>query len=160
MRASTLAKTAVGVVVTGALGGLATSRPAQSLWYKRLKKPSFQPPPQAFPIVWPILYTDIAVVSASAIDRYQDSGRHDEARAYTAALATNLALNAGWSWLFFNQRRLGVAAVAAGALTLSSADLARRAADATGAQAAPLALYPLWCGFATLLSSRIWYLNR
>ncbi|MBO0676209.1 tryptophan-rich sensory protein [Mycolicibacterium sp. S2-37] len=159
MRASTLAKTAGAVVATGALGGLA-SRPAQSLWYARLKKPSFQPPRQVFPIVWPALYADIAAVSASTIDRYNDSGRQDRARAYTAALVANLVLNGSWSWLFFNQGRLGLSAVAAGALTLSSADLTRRAVDATGAQAAPLALYPLWCGFATVLSSRIWFLNR
>lgn len=159
MRASTLAKTAAAVAATGALGGLA-SRPAQSLWYARLTKPSFQPPRQAFPIVWPILYADIAAVSASAIDQYEDTGRSDAARAYTTALVANLVLNGSWSWLFFNRRKLGLSAVAAGALTVSSVDLTRRATAACGAQAAPLALYPLWCGFATVLSSRIWWLNR
>ena len=32
--------------------------------------------------------------------------------------------------------------------------------DAKGAPAAPLVAYPLWCGFATLLSGHIWLLNR
>ncbi|MCV7071791.1 tryptophan-rich sensory protein, partial [Mycobacterium rufum] len=42
--------------------------PSQSPWYPgRLEKPGFQPPKQAFPIAWNILYTDIAVVSASTI---------------------------------------------------------------------------------------------
>lgn len=159
MRASTLAKTAGAVVATGAVGGWA-SRPAQSLWYARLKKPGFQPPRQAFPIVWPVLYADIAAVSAATVDHYTDTAQPAKARAYTAALAANLVLNASWTWLFFTRRRLGLSAVAAGVLTASSADLTRRAVEARGAQAAPLALYPLWCGFATVLSSRIWSLNR
>jgi tryptophan-rich sensory protein len=159
MRASTLAKTAGAVVATGAVGGWA-SRPAQSLWYARLKKPGFQPPRQAFGIVWPVLYADIAAVSAATIDHYTDTAQPAEARAYTAALAANLVLNASWTWLFFDRRRIGLSAVAAGALTVSSADLTRRAVEARGVQAVPLALYPLWCGFATALSSRIWSLNR
>ena len=45
-------------------------------------------------------------------------------------------------------------------LTASSADLTRRAAAVRGAKAAPLGLYPLWCAFATALSTHIWVLNR
>lgn len=159
MRPITLAKTAAAVLVTAALGGLA-SRPAQSVWYERLNKPSFQPPRWAFPIVWPILYADIAVVSASTIDELQDHGQPDKARAYTAALAANLVLNGGWSWLFFSRRWLGASAVGAAALTVSSVDLTRRAIETGGTRAAPLAAYPLWTAFATVLSTSIWMLNR
>ena len=159
MRSTTLAKTAAAAFVAAALGGLA-SRPAKSGWYEGLKKPDFQPPRQAFPIVWPILYTDIAVVSASTIDTFNDRGDAEKARAYTRALAVNLVLNASWSWIFFNRRRLGTSAIVAAALTASSADLARRAAAANAGAAAVLVPYPLWCGFATALSTRIWQLNR
>ena len=159
MRPMTLATTAAAVFVTAAVGGLA-SRPAQSVWYERLRKPSFQPPRQAFPVVWPILYADIAVVSASTIDTLRDQGQPDKARAYSAALATNLVLNGGWSWLFFNRRWLGTSAIAAAALTASSVDLTRRAVETGGTRAAPLALYPVWTAFATVLSARIWMLNR
>ena len=159
MRPGTLAKSAAAVFVTAAVGGLA-SRPAQSDWYDKLRKPSFQPPRQAFPIVWPLLYADIAAVSASTIDQLNDEGRSEKARAYRNALALNLVLNGSWSWLFFNRRMLGTSAVAAAALTASSADLTRRAAQVRPGRAAPLALYPLWCAFATALSTRIWMLNR
>jgi tryptophan-rich sensory protein len=159
MRASTLAKTAGTVFTAGAIGGLA-NRDMPSLWYAKLKKPSFQPPAQAFGIVWPALYADIAAVSAATIDHYEDTGQPEKAKAYTTALVANLVLNASWSWLFFNQHKLALSAVGAGALAVSSADLTRRAVEAKGTQAAPLALYPLWCGFATVLSSRIWWLNR
>ncbi|GAS97229.1 tryptophan-rich sensory protein [Mycolicibacterium canariasense] len=153
-----LASTAA-VAATAVIGGLA-SRPAQSSWYENLRKPRYQPPRQAFPIVWPILYTDIAVTSATALDALAARGETTQRRAYLAALVGNLALNAGWSWIFFSRRKLGTAALAAGALTVSSADLTRRATRVNGAKAAPLGLYPLWCAFATVLSTHIWVLNR
>jgi tryptophan-rich sensory protein len=158
MRAKTLVTTAGAVSLAALVGGLA-SRPAESAWYARLKKPSFQPPRQAFPIVWPILYADIAAVSASTLDHLRDHDR-EQARTYAGLLAANLALNAGWTWLFFTRRQLGVSALAAAALTASSADLTRRAIAARGSSGAALGLYPLWCAFATLLSARIWQLNR
>jgi translocator protein len=159
MRPGTLAKSAAAVFVTAAVGGLA-SRPAESDWYAELRKPSFQPPRQAFPIVWPLLYADIAAVSASTVDRLEDQRRMHKAGTYRKALALNLVLNGSWSWLFFNRRLLGTSAVVAAALTASSADLTRRAVEVRPDRGAPLVLYPLWCAFATLLSTRIWMLNR
>jgi tryptophan-rich sensory protein len=155
----TLVPTALAVTATAVLGGLA-SRPAQSAWYAKLKKPPYQPPRQAFPIVWPVLYADIAATSAATLDHLEQRGQDQERRAYIAALATNLVLNGSWSWLFFNQRRLGTAAIAAGVLAVSSADLTRRSIAVQGAKAAPLAAYPAWCAFATALSTHIWALNR
>jgi translocator protein len=158
VRAKTLVTTVGAVSLAAVVGGLA-SRPAESAWYTRLKKPSFQPPRQAFPIVWPILYADIAAVSASTLDHLRDQDR-EQARTYASLLGANLALNAGWTWLFFTRRQLGASALAAAALTASSADLTRRAIAARGSSGAVLGLYPLWCAFATLLSARIWQLNR
>ena len=159
MKIRTLIPNALAVLSTGVLGGLA-SRPAQSAWYASLKKPPYQPPRQAFPIVWPMLYADIAAVSASTLDDLEDRGLTDSRRAYTVALTANLVLNASWSWLFFTKRWLGTSALAAGVLAISSADLTRRALEVRGTRAAPLALYPLWCAFATALSTHIWILNK
>ncbi|WP_077099221.1 TspO/MBR family protein [Mycobacterium terramassiliense] len=159
MRARTLIPTAAAVVLSAVAGGLA-SRPAASPWYRSLRKPPYQPPPQAFPIVWPVLYADIAIVSSNVLDELERRGRKPERRGYVTALAVNLVLNAGWSWLFFNRRLLGTSAIAAAVLAGSSADLARRAVAVQGMRAAPLALYPLWCAFATLLSGHVWFLNR
>ena len=159
MKIRTLIPNALAVAATGVLGGLA-SRPAQSAWYSSLKKPPYQPPRQAFPIVWPILYADIAAVSSSTLDDLEDRGDQGPRRSYIAALTANLVLNASWSWMFFTKRWLGTSALAAGVLALSSADLTRRAVEVRGARAAPLALYPLWCAFATVLSTHIWILNK
>lgn len=160
MRPGTLAKSAAAVFVTAAAGSLATRPAVESNWYAKLRKPSFQPPRQAFPIVWPLLYADIAAVSASTVDRLEDQRRPNKANDYRKALALNLVLNGGWSWLFFNRRMLGTSAIAAAALTVSSVDLTRRAVEVRPDRGAALTPYPLWCAFATALSTRIWMLNR
>lgn len=159
MKAGTLAGTALATAATAVIGGLA-SRPAQSAWYAKLRKPPYQPPRQAFPIVWPVLYADIAATSAATLDHLEERGQHEQRRAYVVALTTNLVLNGSWSWLFFNRRLLGTSAVAAAALTASSIDLTRRSIAVEGAKAAPLVAYPAWCAFATALSTHIWALNR
>ncbi len=151
--------TALATAAAAVVGSVA-SREGVETWYPKLRKPSFNPPNAAFPIAWTTLYVDIAVTSASAINRFRADGDDAKAQAYTAALGANLVLNAGWSWLFFKAHKLGLSAVAAAALAASSADLARRAGDADPKLGVALAPYPLWCSFATLLSSEIWRLNR
>lgn len=160
MRMVTMLASAASVAAAAAAGGLASRPSVDSTWYAVLRKPSYQPPAQVFPVVWPALYTDIAVVSASTVDQLSEEGDARQRRAYEAALGVNLVLNAGWSWLFFNRHLLGVSAAVAAALTASSADLTRRAVAVRGRRAAPLAAYPLWCAFATALSTHIWLLNR
>lgn len=160
MRISTLAATAVAAAAVSAVGGLASGPSVQSTWYSQLRKPPYQPPRQAFPVVWPALYADIAVVSASTIDQLKDRNEAAAARVFRAALGVNLLLNGSWSWLFFNRHWLATSAAVAAALTASSVDLSRRAIEVRGVRAAPLALYPMWCAFATVLSTHIWLLNR
>jgi tryptophan-rich sensory protein len=113
-----------------------------------------------FPVAWTSLYIDIAATSAAAIDRLRANGRRDEARNYALALGVNLVLNAGWSWLFFRFRKLGLSAVGAAMLAVSSADLTRRNAQADLGTGAALLPYPLWSAFAAAMSSHIWMLNR
>lgn len=159
MKPSTLAATATAVAVAAGAGSIASPMRSPA-WYSRLRKPPYQPPGAAFPLVWTTLYGDIAATSAVAIDRFRATGQHDEARRYAAALGVNLALNAGWSWLFFGFHRLGASALGAAALTASSADLARRAARADRRAGAALSPYPVWCAFATVLATHVWRLNR
>jgi translocator protein len=155
----TLAATTLAVAAAAGTGSIA-SPSRDAWWYRQLRKPPYQPPGAAFPLVWTTLYGDIAYTSAAAIDRFRAAGRHDKARRYIAALGVNLLLNAGWSWLFFRYHKLGASALGAVALTTSSADLARRAAEAEPRTGLALLPYPLWCAFATVLSAHIWRLNR
>lgn len=143
-----------------AVAGSVASREGVRGWYTKIRKPDYVPPNAVFPIAWTTLYVDIAATSAAVIDRFRAEGRDDKAFAYIAALGSNLALNAGWSWVFFARRQLGPSVLVAAALAASSADLARRAGDADLKYGAALAPYPLWCTFATVMSADIWRLNR
>jgi benzodiazapine receptor len=155
----TLAATTLAVGATAGIGSVA-SKPRITRWYSSLRKPAYVPPNAVFPIAWTTLYADIAVTSATAIDRLRTTDRHGEARNYTVALAVNLILNAGWSWLFFKYQKLGASAIGAAVLAASSADLARRTAAVNPRAGTALLPYPLWCAFATLMSGHIWVLNR
>lgn len=158
-RIARLGRVSAAVAATAGLGGLA-SQEVRTPWYADLEKPSFQPPDAAFPIAWTTLYADIALTTAHVLDRLERSGRGEEAAAYRRALAANLAVNAGWSWVFFRWHRLGPAVGVAGLLALSSADLVRRTARVSKPAAVALAPYPAWCGFATALSAAIYRRNR
>lgn len=145
-----LAFTGGATAVSALLGSLATD--PSSAWYRSLDLPRWQPPAAVFPLVWTILYGDIAVVTAGALAEQDRRGETDEARALRLALTVNLALNAGWCAVFFRARRPWAAAAVAAALTAGSADLTRRVHDTGHHRSLRLAPYPLWCGFATALS--------
>lgn len=146
-------RVALAVGATAALGSVLTK--PDSAWYESLKKPSWQPPAAAFPIVWTSLYGVITVASTMAIAEQIENGDEDEARSYARALGVNLALNAGWSGIFFRSHSPELSSAAAGLLTASSADLARRASKARPQLGILLSPYAAWCGFATALSTAI-----
>ncbi len=156
-RRRTFAAIGAGVAACATVGSLLTD--ARSTWYERLKKPSWQPPRAAFPIVWTSLYALVAVSASTAVSRMEAEGRAAEASGFKRALATNLILNAGWCGLFFRARNLPAATVGAAALAESSAGLARRAASTGAGPALGLGAYAAWCGFATALSSSLATLN-
>lgn len=159
MRASTLIGTSLGAAGAAVVGSIASRQGIES-WYPALRKPGYVPPNGVFPVAWTSLYTAIAATSASTIDRMTDTGDTDGRRSYRWALASNLALNASWSWLFFKAHKLGPSAVAAAALTVSSADLARRTTRVNPVAGLALLPYPAWCAFATIMTADIWRLNR
>ncbi|XAS65725.1 TspO/MBR family protein [Micrococcaceae bacterium Sec5.8] len=163
MKLKTLVWTSAATAATAAAGGVATD--PESSWYRALRKPDWQPPAIAFPVVWTALYADLAVSSAVALDSDEgsDTPGHttaaQELRAYRGALAVNFALNAAWSWLFWRSRRPWLAAAECAVLTASSADLVRRTYRLSPGAGVSLAPYALWCGFATALSTAIARLN-
>ncbi|MGM0386403.1 MAG: tryptophan-rich sensory protein [Actinomycetota bacterium] len=145
----------VGAAVAAtAVAGSVLSDP-DSRWYRGLAKPPWQPPAATFPIVWTTLYGIIAMASTTTIAELTEKGEAGEAEAYWAALGANLALNAGWSGVFFRAQNPLAGTVVAGVLTASSADLARRGSAAGPGKAIGLGLYAAWCGFATALSGSV-----
>ena len=148
-----LAITSAATVATAVIGSLATE--PDSRWYRSLELPDWQPPALAFPVVWTTLYADLAATSAAALTAYDRTRDADGRSAYLKAFGTNLALNAGWSIVFWRSRRPWVAVLEAALLTVSSADLARRTGQANKVAGIAQSPYAVWCGFATALSAAI-----
>ena len=162
MKIMTVAWTAAATAATAAAGGVATD--PDGGWYRSLRKPDWQPPAIAFPVVWTALYADLAVSSAVALDSGAGTGagsttRQQELAAYRSALAANLVLNASWSWLFWRARQPWLAAAECALLTASSADLVRRTYRLNRSAGVALAPYAAWCAFATALSTAVARLN-
>tara|TARA_B100000579_G_scaffold152188_1_gene123654 strand:- start:374 stop:817 length:444 start_codon:yes stop_codon:yes gene_type:complete len=78
------------------LGGLSTYYTDWS-WYESLNKSSLNPPNYLFGIVWPILYTLMAIVSFL------------HAKLIYKWYIPQLLLNSAWSWLFFAQQQPEIA---------------------------------------------------
>lgn len=72
-------------------------------WYEKLDKPSWTPPNWAFPTVWSVLYLFIAIAGWLV---YEEAGL---VAVPFAIYGAQLALNAGWSALFFGMRRADLA---------------------------------------------------
>ena len=122
-------------------------------WYDQLAKPRWTPPDWVFPVVWTPLYAMIAL-AGWLIQR--SGGWRSPA---TAMWLGQLALNAGWTWLFFGLQRPGWALVdillLAAAITATIV-LARRTSRTAALLLAP---YLVWVLFATALNGAIWRMN-
>lgn len=160
--------------MAGFLGSMAT-RPNIDSWYSALEKPGFTPPEWIFPVVWPLLYLMMGV-AAWLIFRARDQSnpgfwkggtsyesmflRNKPSRGFALTVyATQLFLNALWSFLFFHWKLIGLAAleilVLLG-LVLLSARLFYRIRPAAGLLMVP---YVLWLIYAAALNGAIWWLN-
>lgn len=106
-------KRAIGAAIFGGavagvavLGGLFNpQRGGTRDWYQELEKPSFNPPDVVFAPVWTVLYGLIAISGFRVWS--SDPGR-ERARAL-AAWGAQLAMNAGWSPLFFGAKKPALA---------------------------------------------------
>lgn len=71
-RAAAAIVAAVGATAT--VGGVATRPVVESRWYRRLRKPDWQPPGAVFGPVWSVLY---ALIAASMLDVRRRRGGAD-----------------------------------------------------------------------------------
>jgi len=138
----------VGAVgATAALGAVATAPAVESRWYRRLDKPPWQPPDAAFGPVWSVLYALIAAAMLAVRGR---AGDRDPAT--FALFGTNLALNLGWTLIFFRGRAPRAAAVESLVLEGSTIALILRVRPHSRAAALALVPYAAWVAFATALT--------
>lgn len=141
-------------LAVGAIGGAVTATSVGS-WYQQLRKPSFNPPNWVFAPVWTTLYIAMAVAAWRV---WRERGL-EGARFALSLFAAQLALNLGWSILFFGMRQVGLALIEILLLLaiLVATTLAFRRID--GIAALLLVPYVGWVSFATVLTAAIWRLN-
>lgn len=147
--AAAAAAAAAAVTATAVVGSLGTD--PGSHWYRRLDKPSWQPPGWAFGPAWTTLYLLMAVAAARALNRADGDSR----RRFAVSFGANLVLNAGWNWIFFKARKPSLALAELGALNASNLGLVRRAGRIDRTAGWLLAPYAAWTAFATALNASI-----
>ena len=135
--------------------GSAIVQTSIATWYADLVKPSFNPPNEVFPVVWTALYAMMAV-AAWRIWRTADR----ETRRWPLTLfALQLAINLGWTAVFFGLQKIDSALAAIVVLDVGVAvtTLAFRTLDRVAARL--MMPYLAWVLFATVLNVSIWRLN-
>ena len=134
------------------IGGLVTSTTVNT-WYVELNKPALMPPAGVFSPVWTVLYFLMAL---SAWLVWQKVGLRNPAWIYFLA---QLALNVGWSIIFFGLREPFWALIELVGLwlaILSTQIVFWKFNRAAGILFIP---YILWVSFAFYLNYSIWKLN-
>lgn len=140
-----------GVLSVGSalLGSRATN--SRQLWYRRLRKPPFQPPSWVFAPVWTTLY---GLMSASAWRVWNRPA--GPRRSWALALwGLQLGFNALWSPLFFRQHRPRAALGDIAALGASLAAYTTVARKVDRGAAWMMVPYLAWVGFASVLNAEI-----
>lgn len=125
-------------------------------WYDRLSKPAWNPPDWLFPIAWTILYAMIAVAGWLA---WEAAGGFAGAPWAFVFYALQLALNAGWSAVFFGMRRPDLALIEVAALWAAIVATVVAFAGVSAAAAWLMTPYLLWVSFAARLNHKIVRLN-
>jgi len=142
-------------LVVAALGATATASSVGS-WYAGLSKPPFSPPNAIFGPVWTVLYV---LMGVAAWRVWRAAGSLRAAQGPLTLWGVQLALNLGWSFVFFGLRSPGWALVEIAALLAAIAVTAGafwRRDRLAGLLFAP---YLAWVAFASVLNFAIWRLN-
>ncbi len=143
-------------VVVGGISGLLTSGQIGT-WYRTLDRPDWNPPDWVFGPVWTTLYVLMGFALRTAVR----APAAERARLLAVGLfALQLALNFGWSWIFFVEHELGLAVVEIVALWLAIAATIVAFGRIRPIAGALLIPYIAWVTFASALTVAIWQLNR
>lgn len=123
-------------------------------WYVGLAKPSWNPPGWVFGPVWTALYAMMAIAGWLV-------WRRGGPASWLALrwFAVQLALNVGWSAIFFGFQMPGLAVVEILALWLTIAATLVTSWRVSRSAGILLVPYLLWVSFAAVLNFAIWRLN-
>jgi len=151
-----LASTAVVAPALAALGKRPSNALSTKVWYALLRKPRLAPPRAALPAVWTALDGALAV-GAYRLARRPATPERNRA---LGRFGVNVALIAGWSRLVSGRHDLGAAAVGSAAITATAAAYVAAARPVDKPAAAAGVPLVAWVGFATVLGTAVWRMNR
>lgn len=137
----------------GALAGFLTKDSLANV-YPLQEKSSLTPPGWAFPIAWTVLYLLMGIGMALVEAR----GGPERSRALTL-FGIQLALNFGWSLLFFNSGAYLSALLCLIVLWVMILAMAGSFASVSRLAAWLQIPYLLWVAFAGCLNAAVWVLN-
>ena len=140
----------VGVAAAGGAAGDFDSR-----WYRRLRKPGWQPGGAAIGTVWSVLYV-LTAASAYILAR----GPRRRRGLLGGLFVIQYVLNAAFTPLLTRRRDLTLATADSAALLVTVSALTVAAWPVRRAAAVMLLPYVVWTAFATYLSATLVRLNR
>lgn len=147
--------TVPAIVFLGFLSGRMANSGYGNRWFAALKKPTFMPPAEAFPIAWTILYILLGLAIAVILHARGAKLRGIAILLFLLQLAGNYA----WSPLFFAEHKVTFSLyliIAILAVSVITAILFFRIRKFAALLMLP---YILWLGFATALTMDIKRLN-
>jgi benzodiazapine receptor len=122
-------------------------------WYDALRKSAWNPPPIVFRIVWPVLY------SLMAISAWTWWIQHPQSFSALPYL-TPLFFNALWVWVFFVRHELSLSVVVLALNLLVATVSVYRIYTHCPSAARWLIPNLVWLMFALYLNSVVWWRNR
>jgi tryptophan-rich sensory protein len=146
----------MGFVALNVLAAMSGAVFKPGAWYESLAKPWWNPPKWAFPVAWTLIF---ALVALSGWTAWLAAGGLMAAPLAFAVYVLQLALNAGWSAVFFGLKRPDLALVEVGFMFLAiliNVILFFQISATAGWLIVP---YLLWTAFAARLNHKIMVLN-
>ncbi|ULG72019.1 TspO/MBR family protein [Macrococcus brunensis] len=121
--------------------------------YKQYEQPPLAPPPAAFPIVWPVLYTGMGVA-------YYLADRYTTDKSVKVSHYAQLGLNYLWSILYFNLKLRGTALIESFCLLAAGLLAALIFYDHNEIAGLLMAPYVAWLAYASYLTAGTIKLNH
>jgi translocator protein len=157
MTKSQILKLIASVILPVAVGGIAGIFTADAVpgWYATLNQPSFNPPNWVFGPVWTILY----ILMGISLFLVGKQDRSKERNVAIFVFLIQLALNFGWSIIFFYYQMIGLALLEIILLWISIITMLFLFHKIKPLAAYINIPYLLWVAFASILNASYYILN-
>ena len=148
------------VVICLAVGYLSsiTTQSSIKTWYPTIEKPIFNPPNWVFAPVWTLLFVLMGIAAGRVWNQLETN--KELVKKGLLFFAVQLALNALWSYLFFDLQNIFLALIEIILLWLVIFETYLIFKQIDKKASYLLLPYLAWVGFATILTASIFWLNK